>query len=97
MLSFYREQIQAASIEYCVFGHIGNGHVHVNLLPKTLDELEEARRLYHLFADRATKLDGSVAGEHGLGRLKRSFLSIQYDAHEIEAMLEVKKILDPSG
>ena len=97
MLAYYRSGIEAASIEYCIFGHIGNGHVHVNLMPKSLDELRVGRELYHDFAVRAVECGGSVAAEHGLGRLKRSFLEIQYDATEIEMMKSIKRVLDPDG
>ena len=93
----YRQRLEEAHIEYCIFGHIGNSHLHVNILPRSMDELETAYALYTDFARRAVALGGSVAGEHGIGRLKKKFMDIQYNRQELELMKEVKRFFDPEG
>ncbi len=97
MMEAYRAGLAAAGVEHAVFGHIGNGHLHVNILPRSPGELDAARELYRGFARRAVELGGSVSGEHGLGRLKREFLSIQYGEEEIRRLRAVKDFLDPEG
>ncbi len=97
MMAVYREGLAAEGLEHCIFGHIGNGHLHVNILPRSDDEMRRGRRLYELFARRAVALGGSVAGEHGIGRLKRAFMRIQYDDDALEAMAQVKRACDPLG
>jgi D-lactate dehydrogenase (cytochrome) len=44
MLTFYKEQLHASGLSYVIFGHIGDNHVHVNMLPR--DESESARDLF---------------------------------------------------
>lgn len=97
MMAAYREGLAAEGLEHCIFGHIGNGHLHVNILPRSEDEMRRGRDLYALFARKAVSLGGSVAGEHGIGRLKRAFMRIQYDDTALAAMRRVKLACDPQG
>jgi D-lactate dehydrogenase (cytochrome) len=97
MMAAYREGLEAEGLEHYTFGHIGNGHVHVNIVPRTADEMARGKALYREFARTAVALGGSVAGEHGIGRLKREFMRIQYDDGAIAAMRRVKEALDPAA
>ena len=98
MLTYYRERLQAELPErYIIFGHIGDAHVHVNMLPATQMEAETATRLLKEFAIHAVKLGGTVSAEHGLGKRKASLLPLQYAPEHIEAMREVKRRFDPQG
>ena len=97
MVTFYREVLERESIRHVIFGHIGNNHLHVNLIPKDKDELMRAKQLYEIFAKRAVEWGGSVSAEHGIGKLKRQYLSLQYTAEEIERMRTIKNALDPGG
>ncbi len=97
MMAAYREGLEAERLEHYIFGHIGNGHVHVNIVPRSADEMARGKALYREFARTAVALGGSVAGEHGIGRLKREFMRIQYDDGAIDAMRRVKEALDPAG
>jgi D-lactate dehydrogenase (cytochrome) len=97
MMKIYREKVGASGIEYVIFGHIGNNHLHMNMLPKTSDELAKAKILYHDLAVEAVRLGGSIAGEHGIGRLKRHLMKIQYPGEMLDAMRNLKDILDPKG
>ena len=94
MLAFYHERLQ--SLDYVIFGHIGDAHVHVNILPKSQEEFAQGKTLMTEFAQQAVKLGGTVSAEHGLGKRKADFLAIQYSAAEIEAMKQVKRRLDPN-
>lgn len=97
MMELYRTCLEKENIEYCVFGHIGNGHLHVNILPKSMEERSRGYALYKIFAEKAVELQGSVAGEHGIGRLKKDFMTIQYSAGELQAMKDIKTALDPDS
>jgi D-lactate dehydrogenase (cytochrome) len=97
MMGFYRRLLGAAGLEFVIFGHIGDGHVHVNILPRTAGELEQAEDLYMDFAREAVRLGGSVAAEHGIGRIKRKFLPIQFADEDVAAMRAVKAAFDPAG
>jgi D-lactate dehydrogenase (cytochrome) len=97
MMETYRSGLEAQGLEYVIFGHIGDGHLHVNILPRSADELEAGEALYKEFARAAVRLGGSVAAEHGIGRIKKAFLEIQYEPEHLEAMRAVKRALDPEG
>jgi D-lactate dehydrogenase (cytochrome) len=94
-LKFYRSTIEAQGMEYVIFGHIGNNHLHVNMLPRNNEEVKQGMDNYMLFAKRAVELGGTVAAEHGIGKLKRAFLEVMYGASGIAEMQTVKKALDP--
>jgi FAD/FMN-containing dehydrogenase len=50
---------------------------------------------YMMFAKRAVELGGTVAAEHGIGKLKRDFLQVMYGDKGISEMQAVKRALDP--
>ncbi len=98
MLAYYRERLQTELPErYVIFGHIGDAHVHVNMLPSTQAEAETATRLLKEFAMHAVELGGTVSAEHGLGKRKASLLPLQYAPEHIEAMRAVKRRFDPES
>jgi FAD/FMN-containing dehydrogenase len=96
MLAYYRDQCeQHFHGNYVIFGHMGDAHVHVSLLP--LDEAHAAigRQLTVKFAMKAVELGGTVGAEHGLGKRKAHLLPLLYSEEQIEAMRAVKRRLDP--
>ena len=98
MLTFYRERLRAEFPgQYVIFGHIGDAHVHANILPRSGPETERAKNLMIEFARKAVELGGTVSAEHGLGKYKRHLLEIQFTPEEIERMRAVKRRLDPQG
>ncbi len=97
MMDAYHSRLDREQLDYVIFGHIGDGHVHVNILPSTAEELARAEDIYTEFAREAVRLGGSVAAEHGIGRIKKPFLAIQYSPEHIDAMRAIRHALDPDG
>ena len=97
MLALYERRLAAHGLEFVIFGHIGDGHLHVNILPRTAEELTRSLDVYMDFAREAVRLGGSVAAEHGIGRLKRKFLPLQFSPDDLAAMRAVKHALDPAA
>lgn len=96
MLEIYREALNRKFPgQYVIFGHIGDAHLHVNVLPANDEEWRRGSDLMTYFARRAAELGGTVSAEHGLGKRKKHLLQIQYSAAEIEKMKEIKRRLDP--
>jgi FAD/FMN-containing dehydrogenase len=95
MLAFYHAELMQQSLDYVIFGHIGDAHVHVNILPKSPAEFDAGQRLMLHFARHAVALGGTVSAEHGLGKRKAHLLELQYTPLQIQAMKEVKRRLDP--
>jgi FAD/FMN-containing dehydrogenase len=97
MLRYYRARLEAEFPgQYVIFGHIGDAHVHVNILSRSQEELERAKELMVEFASHAVALGGTVSAEHGLGKRKANLLSLQYTPEQIEGMKQVKRRLDPA-
>jgi D-lactate dehydrogenase (cytochrome) len=95
MMGHYRDVLSRERIRHVIFGHVGNNHLHVNMLPSTYEELGRAKDLYRGFAKKAVDLGGSVSAEHGIGKLKREFLRIQFPQEALEEMRAVKDAVDP--
>ena len=77
-----------------LWGNIGDNHIHVNMLPRNNEEVEQGMENYMTFAKRAIELGGTVAAEHGIGKLKRAFLEAMYGEEGIAEMQAVKRALD---
>ncbi|MDP6439119.1 MAG: FAD-binding oxidoreductase [Candidatus Brocadiia bacterium] len=97
VMALYRGKLAESGLEHVIFGHVGDNHLHVNILPRSAAELKRAEGLYESFARAVVAMGGSVSAEHGIGRIKRPFLRIQYGAEMIDAMRAVKRALDPQG
>ena len=95
MMKFYHSVLENANLEYAIFGHIGDNHVHVNILPKNMEELRLGEEIYEKFAKKAVEYGGSISGEHGVGKIKREYLKFMYSQEELDEMRRIKKILDP--
>jgi FAD/FMN-containing dehydrogenase len=87
--------------EICVFGHIGDGNLHINVMkPDAMDKAsflaktkEADRDLFALVKAHA----GSISAEHGIGLLKKPYLSYSRAPAEIALMKAIKKTMDPKG
>lgn len=95
MLAYYHAGLRASGIDYVLFGHIGDAHLHVNVLPKSELEVGAGKKLLLDFARQAVVLGGTVSAEHGLGKRKANLLELQYTPEQIESMKAVKRRLDP--
>jgi glycolate oxidase len=82
-----------------LFGHIGDGNLHPNILCDLKDpqEMERVQRAAREIFEAAVSLGGTLSGEHGIGTLKRGFLSESLDAATIEMMQRIKWALDPDN
>jgi len=94
----------AAVVPGCVpipFGHLGDGNIHFNLNPPPGSDPQAftARwpELVTAIEDVATRLGGSIAAEHGLGRSKVAAARRLKPALDLELMRRLKHALDPDG
>lgn len=82
-----------------MFGHAGDGHVHVNLLADLERDgwLESVREIERIATERLVLLGGSPSGEHGAGRLRAPLLEQVLGCEAIECFQAVKAAFDPEG
>lgn len=96
---FYKEIksiVEDENMDYVIYGHFGNSHIHLNMLPKNETEFEKGKKLYKKICLRAIEVGGTFSAEHGVGKNKTEFLRVMYGEENINAMREIKKILDPN-
>jgi len=79
------------------FGHLGSGHPHFNFIARNKEETMIAQEIDDLMAKKAVALGGCVSAEHGIGKMKRRQMALQYPPHIICAMEALKKEFDPAG
>jgi len=96
-LRFYKQILDASGLDYVIFGHIGDCHLHANLLPKDETEAEKARHIYGRCVAQAIMLGGTVSAEHGIGKLKRKYLDAMMGEQYLNEMAELKRAFDPNG
>jgi D-lactate dehydrogenase (cytochrome) len=97
MLRFYQETLRTSDLRYTIFGHIGDNHVHVNILPRNDDEAAEAWGIYLQFLKRAASIGGTLSAEHGIGKLKRDYLRLFWSEQNLREMAALKLAFDPAG
>lgn len=87
--------------EICLFGHIGDGNLHINIMkPDAMDVKDFLSSTHQVDRDMFTlvrKHEGSISAEHGIGLLKKDFLSFTRTPAEIEFFRQIKKVFDPKG
>ena len=76
-----------------LFGHLGDGNIHVNVTGVDPDDDGVDAAVFGLVAE----LGGSISAEHGIGTAKRAFLHLSRTPSEIEAFRAIKSALDPAG
>ena len=83
------------------FGHIGDGNLHINILkPDAMAQdafVADCERVTKLLAQVLQAHGGSISAEHGIGLVKKPYLSCTRSAAEIAAMRGIKAALDPNG
>lgn len=92
---------QHPDFEIIWFGHIGDGNVHLNILkPEALDKaafFEQCFKVSHDIFDCVQRYGGSISAEHGVGLLKKPYLSYSRGVAEIACMKALKNVFDPNG
>lgn len=97
LFRLYKETLKASGLRYTIFGHIGDNHVHVNILPRDDTEGTRARELYVEFLKYAAGVGGTLSAEHGVGKLKRDYLRLFYTDDQLREMAALKRAFDPNG
>lgn len=91
ILKLYQEKCQGI-IRYCVFGHAGSKHFLLNMLPETWEEFQKSQQILQEIAKEVQKDGGRIAGEQGIGKVRRQYL-IESDGYgDLQAY---KKLKDP--
>jgi D-lactate dehydrogenase (cytochrome) len=96
-IALYRQAFESRGLDYAIWGHVSDGNLHPNLIPRTLDDIIRGREAIFEIARGVIGMDGAPLAEHGVGRsaLKQRLLLELYGDEGIEQMRAVKRALDP--
>ncbi|HWA16081.1 MAG TPA: FAD-binding oxidoreductase [Gemmatimonadales bacterium] len=94
-----RQAAQDADLTAVIFGHAGDGHVHVNLLPELQrsDWPNRVAGVYRAVTAEVIRLGGTFSGEHGDGRLRTPLLEALYGPEIVALFRQTKTAWDPRG
>lgn len=97
MMDVYRRGFESRGLDYAIWGHISDGNVHPNVIPRSYDDVQRGKEAILEFGRAAVALGGCPLAEHGVGRnpVKQALLRQLYGEEGIAAMRAVKHALDP--
>ena len=97
MMQIFEDGFAARNLDYAIWGHISDGNMHPNLLPRSFHDLHLAQQLILEAGKAVISLGGCPLAEHGVGRnpIKKALLKNLYGESGIQQMLVIKQALDP--
>jgi D-lactate dehydrogenase (cytochrome) len=97
LLAMYEEEFERRGLDAAVWGHISDGNLHPNVIPRSIADVESGKQAILAFGREAIRLGGSPLAEHGVGRhpIKQQLLVDMYGLEGIAQMRAVKRALDP--
>jgi len=97
MMAIYRDGFASRGLDFAIWGHISDGNVHPNVLPRAYADVERGKEAILYFGQQVARLGGCPLAEHGVGRnpVKQALLRGLYGDAGIDEMRAVKRALDP--
>lgn len=99
LLAFLKELEEYFKIPIIVFGHAGDGNVHINIL-KTSQDIDFKRISSEINLEimkKSIELGGRLSGEHGIGIYKRQYMNLMFTHEEIALQRRIKLLFDPKN
>ncbi len=104
MIATYHDIGNSTNIQYVIFGHIGDNHLHFNFLPKNKNELQLAMNASILLWKKAVQLGGTITAEHGVGKKyyienneKKPILELMYGKKGVMEIAKIKHTIDQNN
>jgi D-lactate dehydrogenase (cytochrome) len=97
MMAVYRAGFERRGLDYAVWGHISDGNVHPNVIPRDYDDVVRGKEAILEFGRAVVEMGGCPLAEHGVGRsaVKQALLEQLYGRDGLDDMRRVKQALDP--
>jgi len=98
MISYSQKLIDENNAIGYVFGHAGDGNLHVVLAgdPNNKKEWNKLEEINDQIVTRAVEVGGTCTGEHGIGIGKRKFMELEH-GQSYHLMRQIKDLIDPKG
>ncbi|MFA5910288.1 MAG: FAD-binding oxidoreductase [Vicinamibacterales bacterium] len=99
MMRTCRRLFEERGLDLAVWGHISDGNVHPNVIPKSADDVKKGQEAILALGDAVIAMGGCPLAEHGVGRnaIKQELLRRLYGTEGVDAMRALKHSLDPHG
>ena len=94
MMRYYEKTLFNSGLPYVIFGHIGDNHLHINLLPDS-SQKNLAASIYDEIAKKIFSWEGTVSAEHGIGKKKNKYFYQMVGKKSIDDLKKIKNSLDP--
>jgi len=94
MMNFYDKILNNSGVPYVVFGHIGDNHLHINLLPNE-SQKKLAASVYDEIANKIFSWEGTISAEHGIGKIKKKYFYKMLGKNYIQDLKLIKNTFDP--
>ncbi|MDD2980713.1 MAG: FAD-binding oxidoreductase [Hespellia sp.] len=95
VMEMYLSDLKREKLNFCIFGHVHENHLHVNILPNSPKEYKKGKELLVTWAKQVKEKKGNVAAENGIGKLKRELNDFRFSEKEKKEILSRKRRLDP--
>lgn len=96
MMEYYQKTLEANALSYVMFGHLGDNHLHINLLPNA-SQKDDALKLYDQMVEQILDWKGTVSAEHGIGKLKKKYFEKMVGPEGLNDLKKIKECLDPDN
>lgn len=97
LFHIYKHDLSQTDLDWVIFGHIGENHVHPNIFARNKEEYEFGLRLFEKWAGDVSRMGGTITGEHGTGKLKKKLAYIMYGPEKMKELWKLKHTMDPEG
>jgi len=94
LINFLKKITKKYRLKFVVYGHAGNGNLHIRLISNSKRNLDKLHKEFFSFV---VSLDGTISGEHGDGIARTKYLKLQYPPQLLQKFRDIKKHFDPSG
>ncbi len=89
--------LEAGFAPAVTYGHLGNGHPHQNWVARDPEQVKALEAVVERTLKAVIAIGGTVAAEHGIGKLKARWLGLQANASQVALMRAAKHEFDPAG
>jgi glycolate oxidase len=97
LLDHMTESAEREQLRMLTYGHAGDGALHINFLWDDDAQLPNVERAARALFVRVVELGGTITAEHGLGVLKRAYVSIEQSDRLIDLQRQIKQVFDPKN
>ncbi|MCL2496031.1 MAG: FAD-binding oxidoreductase [Clostridiales bacterium] len=97
LFNIYKKDLSSTNLHWVIFGHIGENHVHPNIMARNKEEFLQGHEIFKKWARDVRAMNGTITAEHGAGKIKRELALILYGEENMAKLKAFKLSLDPKN